>query len=150
MALGQYPPKTSEADAPSQVAAAPGPPALEASANTLPDAPGVAWQQDGQSPPAPSVSKDGAPAGQVPNGGKQTKRILYIIPNFRSVSADEKLPPQTIKDKFVTGTLDSFDYSAFIFVAMQAGIAQAHNATPEFHQGAAGYGRYYWPPMRIT
>ena len=57
---------------------------------------------------------------------------------------DEKLPPQTIKDKFVTGTLDSLDYSAFIFVAIQAGVAQARNATPEFHHGAAGYGRYYW------
>lgn len=64
--------------------------------------------------------------------------------DFRAVSLNEKLPPQTIKDKFVTGTLDSFDYSAFIFVALQAGFAQAHNATPEFHQGAAGYGRYYW------
>ena len=57
---------------------------------------------------------------------------------------DEKLPPQTIKDKFVTGTLDSLDYSAFIFVAIQAGVAEARNATPEFHHGAAGYGRYYW------
>jgi hypothetical protein len=144
MALGQYLPNTSEADARSQVAASPGPPALEAHANTLPDAPDVAWQQNGQSPSAPSVSKDGLPAGQAPSGGKQTKRILYIIPNFRAVSVDEKLPPQTTKDKFVTGTLDSFDYSAFIFVAIQAGFAQAHNATPEFHQGAAGYGRYYW------
>jgi hypothetical protein len=144
MALGQCPPKTSETDAPSQVAAAPLPPALEAKANTLPDAPGVEWQQNSQSPAPPPVSKDGAPAGQAANGGKQTKRILYIIPNFRAVSADEKLPPQNIKDKFVTGILDSFDYSAFIFVAIQAGIAQAHNATPEFHQGAAGYGRYYW------
>jgi len=144
MGLGQCSPKTSEADAPSQVAAAPGPPALRANAETLPDAPGVAWQQNGQSSPVSSIAKDGAPAGQVPHGGKQTKRILYVIPNFRAVSVDEKLPPQTIKDKFVTGTLDSFDYSAFIFVAIQASIAQAHNATPEFHQGAAGYGRYYW------
>jgi hypothetical protein len=141
IALGQCFSKTSEAGAQKQLAAAP---AAEASASTLPDAPGVAWQQKGQNSPAPSVSKDGAPAGRVSNDGKQTKRILYIIPNFRAVSVDEKLPPQTIKDKFTTGTLDSFDYSAFIFVAIQAGIAQAHNATPEFHHGAAGYGRYYW------
>jgi hypothetical protein len=141
IALGQCFSKTSEAGAQKQLAAAP---AAEASASTLPDAPGVAWQQKGQNSPAPSVSKDGAPAGRVSNDGKQTKRILYIIPNFRAVSVDEKLPPQTIKDKFATGTLDSFDYSAFIFVAIQAGIAQAHNATPEFHHGAAGYGRYYW------
>jgi len=144
MALGQGSRETSEPGAEGQVGAAPGPLAAEANAGTLPDAPSAAWQQNSQNTPARSGTMNGAPAGQVPNGGKQTKRILYIIPNFRAVSVDEKLPPQTIKDKFVTGTLDSFDYSAFIFVAIQAGIAQAHKATPEFHQGAAGYGRYYW------
>jgi hypothetical protein len=144
MALGQGSRETSEPGAEGQVDVAPGPPATEANASTLPDAPGAAWQQNSQNTPARPGATDAAPAGQVPNGGKQTKRILYIIPNFRAVNADEKLPPQTIKDKFVTGTLDSLDYSAFIFVAIQAGVAQARNATPEFHQGAAGYGRYYW------
>lgn len=76
--------------------------------------------------------------------GKQTKRILGIVPNFRSVSVDEKLPPQSLKDKFQTTTLDSFDYSALIFAGMLAGVAQAENSYPEFGQGAAGYGRYYW------
>jgi hypothetical protein len=144
MALGQYFPETSEPAAQRQVAAASGAPTAAANAGTLPDAPGFASQQNGQNTPAASSAKDAAPANQVPNGGKQTKRILYIIPNFRAVSADEKLPPQTIKDKFNTGVLDSVDYSAFIFVAIQAGVAQARNSTPEFRHGAAGYGRYYW------
>ena len=144
MALGQSSRETSEPGTERQVVAALGLAAAEANASTLPDAPGVASQQNGQNTPAPSGAKDGAPAVQVPNSGKQTKRILYIIPNFRAVSVDEKLPPQTIKDKFTTAALDSVDYSSFIFVAIQAGIAQARNATPEFHQGAAGYGRYYW------
>ena len=74
--------------------------------------------------------------------GKQTKRILGIVPNFRSVSVDQKLPPQSMKDKFITTTLDSFDYSAFIFAGILAGVSQAQNSYPEFHQGAAGYGRY--------
>jgi hypothetical protein len=76
--------------------------------------------------------------------GKQTKRILFIVPNFRSVSADTKLPPETFKEKFVGATQDSFDYSAFIYVGLLAGVSQAQNSFPEFHQGAAGYGRYYW------
>jgi hypothetical protein len=76
--------------------------------------------------------------------GKQTKRILGIIPNFRAVSVDEKLPPQSVKEKFVTATQDSFDYSAFIFVGILAGVGQAQNSYPEFRQGAVGYGRYYW------
>jgi len=144
MALGQCFREASEPWTARQVVAAPGRPAPEANASTLPDAPGVAWQQNGQNTPAPSDAMDGAPTGQVHSGGKQTKRILYIVPNFRAVSVDEKLPPQTIKDKFTTGALDSVDYSSFIFVAIQAGVAQARNATPEFRQGAAGYGRYYW------
>ena len=53
--------------------------------------------------------------------GKQTKRILGIVPNFRAVSADQKLPPQSVKEKFTTTMQDSFDYSAFIFVGVQAG-----------------------------
>ena len=44
----------------------------------------------------------------------------------------------------MNATKDSFDYSSFIFIGALAGIAQAQNSTPEFHQGAAGYGRYYW------
>ncbi len=144
MALGQCFRVTSEPGTERQAVAAPGPPAREANASTLPDAPGVDWQQNGQITPAPSAAKDDAPAGLVHNSGKQTRRILYIIPNFRAVSADEKLPPQTIKDKFTTGALDSVDYSSFIFVAIQAGVAETRDATPEFRQGAAGYGRYYW------
>jgi len=74
----------------------------------------------------------------------QTKRILEIVPNFRAVSADEKLPPQTVKEKFNTCTEDSFDYSSFWVPAMLAGYSMATKATPEFGQGAAGYARYLW------
>ena len=65
-------------------------------------------------------------------------------PTFRAVSADQHLPPQSVKEKFKTATLDSLDYSSFIFVGGQAGVAQANNSYPEFGQGAKGYGRYYW------
>lgn len=97
-----------------------------------------------------------APAGQsssvLPNGAEnasdhqdlQTKRILGIFPNFRSVSTSVHLPPQTVKDKFVTATQDSFDYSALVLPAALAGMSQAQNSTPEFHQELSGYGRYFW------
>jgi hypothetical protein len=76
--------------------------------------------------------------------GQQTKRILYIMPNFHSVSAGSQLPPQSAKGKLLNATQDSFDYSSFIFVGALAGIAQAQRSTAEFGQGTAGYGRYYW------
>jgi hypothetical protein len=76
--------------------------------------------------------------------GHQTKRILGIVPNFRSVSANQKLPPQGVKEKFVSTFEDSFDYSSITFSAALAGVSQAQNSYPQFHQGAAGYGRYFW------
>jgi hypothetical protein len=54
------------------------------------------------------------------------------------------LPPQSVKEKFKDATDDSFDYSSFIFVGGLAGVGQASNSIPEYHQGAAGYARYYW------
>lgn len=114
--------------------------------DSLPDSPdlvaqsssGTDRQQSGNSQTSQTPSPDPVQAGQ------QTKRILWIVPNFRAVSADTHLPPQTVKDKFVTASQDSFDYSAVIFVGLLAGLQMATNQTPEFHQGAAGYGRYYW------
>jgi len=97
----------------------------QAAQTSLPDAPNPQNTPDGQRAP-------------------QTKRILGIIPNFRAVSTDEKLPAQSVKEKFVTATQDSFDYSSIFVPAMLAGYSMETDATPEFHQGAAGYGRYFW------
>jgi len=75
--------------------------------------------------------------------GGQTKRILWIIPNFRSVSANTYLPPLSFKEKFWLATQDSFDYSAFVYEGIVAGIAMAGKSEPSFGQGASGYGLYY-------
>jgi hypothetical protein len=86
-------------------------------------------------------SQDAKNPGQE---GKQPKRILWIIPNYRAVSANTQLPPLTLKSKFWLATQDSFDYSSFVLAGILAGIGQAKKSTPEFGQGGAGYGRYYW------
>ncbi|AXC15364.1 hypothetical protein ACPOL_6120 [Acidisarcina polymorpha] len=101
----------------------------------LPDAP--------QAATTPQVQASDQKVAEA-NTGQQTKRILFIVPNFRSVSVDAKLPPLTPGQKFKLAFQDSFDYSSFIYVGIVAGIAQAQKSYPEFHQGAAGYGRYYW------
>lgn len=117
---------------------------LNIESDSLPNAPGFSIQQDPQvNPGAPHPPGAPSPATEG-EGNQQTKRILYIFPNFRAVSSEQKLPPQSVKEKFKTATLDSVDYSSFIFVGIQAGIAQARSSYPEFRQGAAGYGRYYW------
>jgi hypothetical protein len=75
---------------------------------------------------------------------KQSKRILWIFPNYRAVSANTQLPPLSLKNKFWLATQDSFDYSSFVSAGMLAGASQANRSYPEFGQGAKGYGRYYW------
>jgi hypothetical protein len=105
----------------------------------LPDAPDFALprQHDAATvaPQSPETESD---------EGRQTKRILGILPNFRSVSANSHLPAQSPKEKFIGIAQDSFDYSSFAFIAMLAGVAQFQGSTPEFHTGAPAYARYYW------
>jgi len=93
----------------------------------------------------PKSSTADSPTPKVDSGDtpQQTKRILWIVPNFRSVSASTHLPPQTFKEKFWLATQDSFDYSSFIYEGLIAGVAMAEKSEPEFGQGAAGYGRYF-------
>jgi len=94
----------------------------------------------------PTSEPDAAPADQRidKSEGKQTKRMLWIIPNFAAVSADTKVSPLSVGDKFMLATKDSGDYSSFIWAGLLAGQSMALKSYPEFHQGVAGYGRYYW------
>lgn len=91
---------------------------------------------------APDAPTPQSQAGDQP--AQQTRRILGIIPNFRAISTDVKLPPQSVKDKFLGATQDSFDYSSIFLPGLLAAYSMGTNATPEFHQGAAGYARYFW------
>ena len=67
-----------------------------------------------------------------------------MVPNFSAVSADTYLPPVSLKTKFVLATQNTFDYSSFVFVGIQASIEEATNTYPEFHHGEAAFARYYW------
>jgi len=118
----------------------------------LPNDPGVLLdRQSGQTPapiPAPQTTND--PNAVSANGTQQTKRVLGIVPNFSSVSADVKLPPQTPKQKLILAAKNSFDYSSFLVAGIQAGISMNGNSYPEFHQGLEGYGKYYWHTLADT
>lgn len=107
-----------------------------ARAEELPEAP---------EPQSSSVVVNGAQNPPVEeHQDPQTKRILGIFPNFRAVSAATQLPPQSVHEKFVTTTEDSFDYSAFVLPLMLSGYGEGTNQYPEFGQGAAGFARYFW------
>jgi hypothetical protein len=133
---------TASANLAAQQAGDPGPTVLAAAPDQSPQA--TAAQAQSSSSAAPAPQNQPAQSAQGDATGQQTKRILGIIPNFRAVSANEKLPPETIKDKFIDATEDSFDYSAIFFPAVIAGWNMDQRSTPEFHQGTAGFARYFW------
>ena len=103
-------------------------------------------QAVGAGPALNSALPNAPNAGQLASDPEpqQTKRILGLIPNFRAVSTVRELPPQSVKEKFLTTTEDSFDYSSVAIPAALAGYGLARNATPEFGTGGSGYGRYLW------
>ena len=70
------------------------------------------------------------------------KRILGIIPNYRTSPSLADYHPLTQKAKFKIAVEDSFDRGTFVLAAVFAGNAQWHRATPSFGQGAAGYAQY--------
>jgi hypothetical protein len=100
-------------------------------------------EPDPVAPGLSPASSTGTPSAGAPQG-QQTKRILGILPNFQAVSADTHPPPLSVQDKFWLATEGTFDYSSFISAGIQAAVGQALKSYPEFHEGAAAYGRYYW------
>ena len=109
--------------------------------------PPTAKPTDGKSsqPDAPKPqAAPSTPANADEDYGKQDKRILWVIPNYRAVSANTHLPPLSFKGAMWLATQDTFDYSDFIFVGALSGLDMASRSQPTFGQGAQGYGKYFW------
>lgn len=122
------------------------PDAAAADVSQTQESPQTDSTQDGKSlPDAPKPVGSSTPDNQQDEAyGKQDKRILWIIPNYRAVSANTKLPPLSFKSALWLATQDTFDYSDFIFVGVLAGVDMAEKSQPTFGQGAEGFGKYYW------
>jgi hypothetical protein len=132
-------------------------PLASTAAETLPDAPGMeaasSSSDDGSSPlsgqqkagqPAEGQAAAGQAAAGQPADSGPSKRLFFIIPNFRSVRTTVVLPPQTTGQKFSDATKDTFDYSAFALEFLLAGYSDALRSTPEFGHGGIAYARYLW------
>src|SRR5580658_2075371 len=135
---GEQPQGVAEWDHVSLLTQAQQPSATADGQSSLPDAPKPAPK------PATKPAEASSPNDQHEQYGKQPKRILGIVPNYRAVSANEKLPPLNFKGEMWLATQDTFDYSDFIFVGALAGVDMASKSQPTFGQGAEGYGKYYW------
>ena len=117
-------------------------PTLRVVAEELPDSPGaVLAQQDAPPSTTPATTEEEKKAQLK---GEQSKRILGFIPNFRSVSVDDHVPPMTAREKFKLSLKNSFDYSTFLTVGAGAGISMWNDSYPEFGDGADEFGKIYW------
>jgi hypothetical protein len=83
------------------------------------------------------------PQQQNPPPAPQHKRILGIIPNYRTAPTLKDYKPISAGQKFKLAAKDSFDPGTVVFVALFAGTSYLANDNPSFGHGAAGYGRYF-------
>jgi hypothetical protein len=95
-----------------------------------------------QQPAAGSPTQPDTPAKSNP-AETEPKRILGIIPNYRTFPSLTNYEPISAKQKFIIASQDSFDRGTVILAAAFAGEGQLTNANRSFGQGAAGYGRYF-------
>ena len=70
------------------------------------------------------------------------KRILGIVPNYRTSEIVKDYSPITAKQKFALAGEDSFDRGTFILGAFFGGQAQLTKSTSSW-RGGSGFARYY-------
>jgi hypothetical protein len=108
----------------------------------------LAAQDPPSSPPSTSTDSGSsnavapAPAEQNPQNVID-KRILGVLPNYRTVQDTGEVPPINAKQKLTIGLKDSFDYPIYLLSASFAGLYQLENQNPSYGQGVKGYARRF-------
>ena len=97
-----------------------------------------AVQDDGAKPLQPGQTTPNDPNG-VPARPAVDKRILGVLPNYRTAEMFQATHPLTAKQKLRISLKDSFDYPLVGLSAAYAGLYQLENSHPEFGQGVKGY-----------
>jgi hypothetical protein len=93
-------------------------------------APAAFGQQSGPSDPQNAADEN-------------SKRIFWIVPNFRTTPELTNYQPITASAKFRIATEDAFDRGTFALAALFGGYGQLTNADRSLGQGVAGYARYF-------
>jgi hypothetical protein len=144
-------------------AAAPATPQTQGTAPQTQPPPPQAQPDAPQAQPAAPQTQSAAPQTQVttpqtqtsppdntgkkqppkPAGKPENDRIFFALPNYLTVEKASKLPPLTTKQKFKAVAEGCFDPVEVVFIGIQAGIGQADNVDPTYHQGFVGYARRF-------
>src|SRR5580700_11500361 len=93
----------------------------------------------GQATPGQATPGQATP-GQT-TAQPEAKRLLWIVPNYRTAPTIKDFEPIAPKEKFKIASQDAFDRGTVGLAAIFAGIGQLSNSSPSFGQGTAGYAR---------
>ena len=91
--------------------------------------------------PGQQADPSGPKTAVVPQ--TEAKRLLWIIPNYRTAPTLKDFERISPKRKLEIARQDSFDRGTFALAALFGGAGQLSNSNPAFGQGVAGYGRYF-------
>lgn len=111
---------------------------------------GVAFaQQASESNATGTASSATATPGTTVEPAEKTKeqldkRILGVLPNYRTANPLDVYQPLTTGQKFSIALKDSFDWPNYLVSAAFAGIYQLEDSNPSFGQGVRGYAHRYW------
>jgi hypothetical protein len=101
-----------------------------------------------------SPCQQGSPSDPTPPGvahgtednnssPQESKRLLWIIPNYRTSPTLDNYEPLTTGEKFKLASQDAFDRGTVALAALFGAGGQLTNSNRSFGQGAAGFGKYF-------
>src|SRR5260370_37640995 len=93
---------------------------------------------------APAFSQSETPV-TTDSPQTESKRILFIIPNYRTSPTLQNYKPLTPSEKFKLASQDAFDRGTVALALRDAGHRQVSNANPSFWQCTAGFASYFAP-----
>lgn len=106
--------------------------------------------QDAAQPPAQTDPKSAvdrpldADGNPVPLERQEPKRILGLMPNFRTVSGGAKPPAPGWKYNFTVANHQALDYSTFIFLGLTSLTAEGMDSHAALGKGIGGFYAYTW------
>jgi hypothetical protein len=74
---------------------------------------------------------------------KPSERLVYVIPNNRTVEHQKGFTPISIRRKFKLSAEDTFDPYSFVAAGVNAAAEQAARDHEQYGQGMAGFGKRY-------
>jgi hypothetical protein len=84
-----------------------------------------------------ATAAHGTAADQAP----PDKRVLGVLPNYRTINETGTYEPIDAKHKLIIASKDSFDYPLVLLSAAFAGLSQLENSNQSYHQGMEGFGK---------